>query len=229
MSKSAPGSWTTTVGPLEPEIYEYWFVVDGLQGILDGQNPELKPGDFAASLLEIPGDPPRFDQLQDVPHEYHDLVQKNITDRGGVMTPMEDRILSSILRVIKQSGVRIEDVPAKHQDWAVNMRVRIQDIGWDGMYVPYRVGSHAVHGSWADVVMRHLVYHDDGFAIQWSLGSTDGRLLSSPAQLNLDATGYYVAKWFTGDDRNAATERLMPLIEDLEAVSHAAELAVQRV
>jgi hypothetical protein len=32
------------------------------------------------------------------------------------MTPMEDRILQSILRVIERSGVRIEDVPVKHQE-----------------------------------------------------------------------------------------------------------------
>jgi hypothetical protein len=78
--------------------------------------------------------------------EYHDLVQQNIAQRGGVMTPMEDRILQSILRVIERSGVQIEDVPVKHQEWGVNMREKIKEIGWDGMYVTYRIGSHAVHG-----------------------------------------------------------------------------------
>jgi hypothetical protein len=52
------------------------------------------------------------------------------------MTPMENRILESILRVIERSGVKIEDVPAKHQEWGVNMREKIKEIGWDGMYVP---------------------------------------------------------------------------------------------
>lgn len=48
--------------------------------------------------------------------EYHDLVQSNIAERGGVAAPMEDRILQSILRVIQQTGMTINDVPVKHQD-----------------------------------------------------------------------------------------------------------------
>src|ERR1035438_1317385 len=34
MTKDAAGIWTATVGPVEPEIYQYNFVVDGLR-ILD--------------------------------------------------------------------------------------------------------------------------------------------------------------------------------------------------
>ena len=160
--------------------------------------------------------------------EYHDLVRQNIAERGGVMTPMEDRILQSILRVIERSGMKIEDVPVKHQEWGVNMREKIKEIGWDGMYVPYRISSHAVHGSWLDVLMRHLVYSDEGFSVEWTLGFTDSRLLNSSAQLNLKAAGYYAGRWFEAEDRNVVFERLEPLIDDLEAVSHATELAVQR-
>ena len=46
---------------------------------------------------------------------------------------MEDRILKSILRVVEQSGVTIEDVPVKHQESGVNMRDKIGAIGWDDM------------------------------------------------------------------------------------------------
>jgi hypothetical protein len=51
------------------------------------------------------------------------------------------------------------------------MREKIKEIGWDGMYVPYRIGSHVVHGSWVDILMRHLVYSDEGFSVEWSLGA----------------------------------------------------------
>ena len=74
------------------------------------------------------------------------------------------------------------------------MRDKIAAIGWDGMYVPYRIGSHAVHGSWVDVLMRHLVDSDEGFSTEWSLGFTDSRLLNASAQLNLEAAGYYAGK-----------------------------------
>jgi enterochelin esterase family protein len=68
MEKDAAGVWSATVGPLEPEIYQYNFVVDGVR-ILDPANPNLKNGRaLDASIVEIPGNPPRFDELQLVPH-----------------------------------------------------------------------------------------------------------------------------------------------------------------
>lgn len=68
MSKGADGVWVATVGPLEPEIYLYNFIVDGVR-ILDPSNPRLKNGrELDASIVEIPGDPPRFDEVQAVPH-----------------------------------------------------------------------------------------------------------------------------------------------------------------
>ncbi len=68
MTKDAAGIWTATVGPMEPEIYQYSFVVDGVR-ILDPLNPNLKNGRTPdASVVEVPGNPPRFDELQPVPH-----------------------------------------------------------------------------------------------------------------------------------------------------------------
>jgi enterochelin esterase-like enzyme len=68
MSKDDAGVWIATVGPLEPEIYQYNFVVDGVR-ILDPGNPSLKNGRAPdASIVEVPGNPPRFDELQAVPH-----------------------------------------------------------------------------------------------------------------------------------------------------------------
>jgi len=68
MTKDADGVWTTTVGPVAPEIYQYNFVVDGVR-ILDPGNPHLKNGRaLDASIVEVPGTPPRFDEVQAVPH-----------------------------------------------------------------------------------------------------------------------------------------------------------------
>jgi len=68
MTKDASGVWSLTVGPVEPEIYRYWFVVDGVKTI-DVTNRNVKISSVVdASLVEVPGDPPRFDQLQNVPH-----------------------------------------------------------------------------------------------------------------------------------------------------------------
>src|ERR1051325_10626347 len=43
MTKDAAGIWSITVGPVEPEIYTYTFLVDGVR-ILDPGNPNLKNG-----------------------------------------------------------------------------------------------------------------------------------------------------------------------------------------
>lgn len=68
LTKGADGVWTITVGPVEPEIYTYNFLIDGTR-VIDMANPVLKNGRAPdASVVEIPGTPPRFDQVQDVPH-----------------------------------------------------------------------------------------------------------------------------------------------------------------
>ena len=52
MTKGADGVWSLTAGPVEPEIYQYTFVVDGVR-ILDPGNPNLKNGRaIDASIVE---------------------------------------------------------------------------------------------------------------------------------------------------------------------------------
>ena len=82
LTKDDKGIWTITVGPLQPELYTYGILVDGLR-IVDPLNPEFQGGTAPGfNLLEVPGNPPRFDQLQDVSHgavdirTYYSTVQK---------------------------------------------------------------------------------------------------------------------------------------------------------
>jgi enterochelin esterase-like enzyme len=68
MQKDPSGLWTVTIGPLEPDVYRYVFRIDGVRGI-DQSNPNVRPGGAVHwSYFEVPGNPPRFDELQDVPH-----------------------------------------------------------------------------------------------------------------------------------------------------------------
>lgn len=67
MTKDDNGLWSLTLGPLEPEIYRYQFVVDGLR-ITDPVNAWVDVGRNAAnSLFEIPGSPARFDERRPGP------------------------------------------------------------------------------------------------------------------------------------------------------------------
>ena len=68
MTRNGEGMWSVTLGPAEPEIYEYSFVVDNLQ-IVDPSNSWLKVWrNTAKNLLEVPGERPMFFQEQQVPH-----------------------------------------------------------------------------------------------------------------------------------------------------------------
>lgn len=70
LERDATGTWSLTVGPIEPEIYHYNFVIDGVRTI-DPGNPDLKTGSTfstLSSVLEVRGDHPAFYDGQPVPH-----------------------------------------------------------------------------------------------------------------------------------------------------------------
>jgi enterochelin esterase family protein len=70
MTKDPQAIWTATVGPVEPEIYEYEFTVDGV-AVLDPGNPAIKynsrPGPLS-NLLEVRSGTPAFYDAKPVPH-----------------------------------------------------------------------------------------------------------------------------------------------------------------
>jgi enterochelin esterase family protein len=92
--KNGEGLWTTTIGPIEPEIYYYNFTIDGVRTI-DPGNPNVKTGSTPGtiqSVLEIPGDHSAFYDPQPVPHgeiRTHWYASKSLhtTRRLTVYTP----------------------------------------------------------------------------------------------------------------------------------------------
>ena len=68
MKKNANGFWTVTLGPFEPNLYEYQFKLDGCT-IADPGNGMPKPQRHVnTSLLLIPGTPPDFLDTQNGAH-----------------------------------------------------------------------------------------------------------------------------------------------------------------
>jgi enterochelin esterase-like enzyme len=69
LQKSDAGIWSTTVGPLEPDLYAYRFELDGVS-IPDPANPYVKTasGPGIESLVEVPADAPAFYDYRTVPH-----------------------------------------------------------------------------------------------------------------------------------------------------------------
>jgi enterochelin esterase family protein len=94
MEKEAGGVWSVVVGPLEPEIYNYNFTIDGVRTI-DPGNPEVKTGSTAStigSILEVRGESPAFYDVQPVPHGeirtlWYESKSLKYTRRLTVYTP----------------------------------------------------------------------------------------------------------------------------------------------
>jgi enterochelin esterase family protein len=94
MTKGADGVWSVTVGPIEPDIYEYHFTVDGVDN-LDQRNPVVKYNsrpNLIESVLEVPGAGPMFYDVKPVPHgkveiRYYPSKSTGTTRRAFVYTP----------------------------------------------------------------------------------------------------------------------------------------------
>jgi enterochelin esterase family protein len=71
LSKSADGVWSVTLGPLDPEVYEYQFEIDGMT-FLDPRNPVVKtnqgPSTVSSVLTVREGNRPLFFDVRPVPH-----------------------------------------------------------------------------------------------------------------------------------------------------------------
>lgn len=74
---SISGLWTVTLGPADPDMYPYCFVVDGTT-IMDPKCDQWFPNEgFKNSLLDIPGpaDHPLIHSIKPVPHGNVDYIQ----------------------------------------------------------------------------------------------------------------------------------------------------------
>jgi enterochelin esterase-like enzyme len=70
MTKDEKGVWSITVGPLDPDIYEYNFIVDGVTAT-DGISRYTRVAagnEVTRSQVEVPGDGPMFYDTRAVPH-----------------------------------------------------------------------------------------------------------------------------------------------------------------
>ncbi|MDR0939004.1 MAG: esterase [Mediterranea sp.] len=92
MTKNADGVWSATVGPVDPDMYPYEFLVDGLR-VMDPGNPDCFPNEhFKGSMVEVPDTIPSVYSILDVPHgnvEYvmYDAPSIGATGRLVVYTP----------------------------------------------------------------------------------------------------------------------------------------------
>ena len=71
MARAENGTWSVTLGPLDPEIYEYSYIVDGVP-VIDPANPLIKLSlTPSVSMVEVPrrdGVPTFYEERAEVEH-----------------------------------------------------------------------------------------------------------------------------------------------------------------
>ena len=131
--------------------------------------------------------------------ELFNVIQANIKNRGGEAIPIEERMLKSIDRACGLAGLKIEEIDPKFRDWGGNLRERLKALEEEEFYlVTQRIPSHAVHGTWADLILHHLQEKDGGFVPDPDWSPVDPRLLCPPCIMVLNAARTYL-KTFFGD------------------------------
>jgi enterochelin esterase family protein len=73
LTRADDGVWSVTLGPVEPNVYSYQFIIDSVP-TLDPRNAEIKQGAPAQSLVEVGGPASPF-ALRDVPHGVVEVVR----------------------------------------------------------------------------------------------------------------------------------------------------------
>jgi enterochelin esterase family protein len=68
MTKDESGVWSATIGPLAPQLWGYWYLVDGVKALDPGNGETQRDGARYDNLLMIPGPESEAWSFKDVPH-----------------------------------------------------------------------------------------------------------------------------------------------------------------
>lgn len=131
--------------------------------------------------------------------ELHDEILKNISDRGGEHLPIEDRMLRSIDNVTRALGKPIAEVKKQSGQWGGgNFRARLAALGKEDLYLTIqRISSHAIHGTWVDLYLNHLLEDENkGCYRIRQKKRCDARILTPSAFLVLLSVHAYVDSSF---------------------------------
>src|SRR3982750_5048021 len=68
MTKDEAGVWSATIGPLAPQLWGYWFMVDGVKALDPNNGETQRDGARYDNLLMISGPGSEWWDFKDVPH-----------------------------------------------------------------------------------------------------------------------------------------------------------------
>lgn len=144
--------------------------------------------------------------------ELYDLVLKNIEERGDKL-PIEIRILGSIENTFRISGIAISEIGSKYKEWGGGLRNRLKALDMEEAYASIqRIPSHAVHGTWVDLILNHLEHKENGFAPNTSWRPVDPRYYLPTCLIVMEAITDYMNFFF------GQLPELIPLYERIESL-----------
>lgn len=93
-----------------------------------------------------------------------EVIRKNIEARGNSELPIERRMLNSIDRTFKKSGIEESALPKKVDHWGgKNLFAKAKTVGLQDAYLAIFGGpSRNVHGGWQDLLQFHLKCDEPG-------------------------------------------------------------------
>lgn len=152
--------------------------------------------------------------------ELYDDIRENIASRGGEQLAVEQSMMESILDKCELSGVAIDEINSRASSWGGSFADRVKALGFDeSTYTIFqRIPSHAVHGTWMDLLNNHLLRKEDGFEPNLDHVQTDGELLSPVAIFVVEAVQDYLNKYFDLTVARPLRERLASVQERLMRV-----------
>ena len=160
--------------------------------------------------------------------ELFDIIQANIQKRGdGSVLEIEQNMLDSIRDRFASSGVEVGDIDPRGRDIAFAGKLEyLKNKGLitnaRSVYLTYRMGSHAVHGTWMDSLFNHLDYADGGFQPNTEHYKNEGKLFNPTCAVVIPALMDYL-EFFFGDTQEAQSIRAD--LSDLLVGTHVAEVS----
>jgi uncharacterized protein DUF5677 len=91
-----------------------------------------------------------------------DAVEANIRNRGGLVRPIEDRMLQSIRRMERAAEISLDDIdPMDRRPWGEkNISEKTRDVELEMAYrAAFGGGSQTIHGNWNEVYGNHLSWN----------------------------------------------------------------------
>ncbi len=154
-----------------------------------------------------------------------DLISRNIENRKGISLHIEHRMLTSIKKVARQSGIKIDDVlPSQPKEWGdKNFYERTKDVGLESTYLSlYGGSSRSIHGNWTDILDHHLEYSDQGFSPKFEWGRPRPQQILPIALLILETTKEFLL--YVGSATDASIiHRIDSIFDNVKAADSAHE------